>query len=164
MLTIRCIDRLFWSKVKTGSKEDCWEWQGALYSNGYGFVRRRKYKKAILAHRYSFFLCGKLEDLFSSIKVLHKCDNPKCVNPDHLYLGTQQDNMRDKIDRNRQAKGSRQGKSILTEEIVLEIKKLLLTKMPKIEISKTLNVSPQCVYDIGRDRTWKHIDVLGLKA
>ncbi len=88
-------DKLFWSSVKTGKRKDCWEWQGSLFSNGYGQVRRRKYPKMLLAHRYSLFLCGKLADLFSEEKVLHKCDNPRCVNPFHLFIGTLQDNVDD---------------------------------------------------------------------
>ena len=79
----------FWIKVKQTNM--CWEWTACLNKHGYG-VFRIKYES--LCHRISYQIFhGKLE---KNIQVLHKCDNPKCVNPDHLFTGTHIDNMKDK--------------------------------------------------------------------
>jgi hypothetical protein len=87
----------FFNNVKK-QKSGCWEWLGAPNSKGYGSFTEITNKKW-LAHRYSYFLKNKNHD--TSLFVLHKCDNPKCVNPDHLFLGTQTDNMRDCVAKGR---------------------------------------------------------------
>lgn len=78
----------FWDKVhKTPT---CWEWVGAITSRGYGAIG---YKKKIMqAHRLSLIFVGRDP---GELHVLHKCDNKKCVNPQHLFVGTHNDNMRD---------------------------------------------------------------------
>ena len=83
----------FWPKVKILGLDDCWEWQGAKLPRGYGKLGAGgKHRGWILATHVSWFLhTGKAPDRF----VLHTCDNPKCVNPKHLFLGTHQDNMDD---------------------------------------------------------------------
>lgn len=115
----------FWSKVKKGGRNECWLWQGALYADGYGVVKmstgsRSTYYKhyGFRAHRVSFFLKhGFLpDDLF----ICHKCDVPTCVNPKHLFVGNQQINMADKIQKSRQAIGVQHGRSKLTETQVIE--------------------------------------------
>lgn len=82
----------FWEKVLVIDDEDsCWEWQASLNSQGYGqlFYNQRP----IGAHRLSYFLTfGKYS---SELEVCHRCDNPRCVRPSHLFLGTHKDNMRD---------------------------------------------------------------------
>jgi hypothetical protein len=87
----------FWSKVdKSG---ECWNWTGALHSGGYGMFKPASTKSAVRAHHYSWqHLHGPIpKDRW----VLHTCDNRKCVNPAHLYLGTHQDNMNDMVQRGR---------------------------------------------------------------
>ena len=91
--------------------------------------------------------------------VLHTCDNPRCVNPDHLYLGTQADNVRDMWDRNRAApgvvKGTKHGMSVLTDEKVREIRD---SKETGPAIAKRLGISTTTVYDVRNRKIWKHID------
>lgn len=86
------VDR-FWSKVdKTG---ECWEWRGAIAKSGYGHINRgRRGEGVIRCHRLSWELANQ-RSIPDGLYVLHKCDNPKCVRPDHLFLGTPTDNMRD---------------------------------------------------------------------
>lgn len=71
----------------------CWEWAGAKTDNGYGAYMRYR------AHRYSFILFN--GDITDGLLVLHKCDNPPCVNPSHLFLGTQSDNIKDCVSKGR---------------------------------------------------------------
>lgn len=90
--------RNFWAKVnKSGHPHGCWEWTGTRHYKGYGlFGFGRKIHKS---HRVAFRLTkGEIAD---GLCVCHKCDNPPCVNPDHLFLGTHKDNTRDKIAKGR---------------------------------------------------------------
>lgn len=81
----------FEEKISPEPNSGCWLWTGFEYGNGYGGVKRRP--RVILAHRYAWELfVGEIPD---SMNVLHRCDTPKCVNPQHLFLGTHLDNMRD---------------------------------------------------------------------
>ncbi len=95
-------DRLrFWTKYAESGIEDCWEWLAGRNRRGYGkFKMRRKTRPA---HRVAYEMhIGPIPD---GILVCHRCDNPGCVNPAHLFLGTAQDNMSDKVAKNRQSKG-----------------------------------------------------------
>lgn len=93
----------FWTRVKKTSK--CWLWIGDKNEKGYGRYNNQK------AHRISFSIHNK--KLIGNFHVLHRCDNPSCVNPLHLFLGTHKDNMQDKIlkrrDHNQNKKNCRNG-------------------------------------------------------
>lgn len=88
----------FWSKVNKLGKDECWEWKGAL-NNGYGWFHIAK--KARNAHRVAAFLSGMIDQIDGDLHVLHKCDNPKCCNPHHFFLGTNQDNIADRVQKGR---------------------------------------------------------------
>jgi HNH endonuclease len=90
--------------------------------------------------------------------VCHRCDNPPCVNPDHLFLGTHQDNMRDRNRKGRQAhlRGEQNGSTKITEVTALKIMDLLRTAGPK-HVSRRLGISYHIVQDINRGKTWKHL-------
>lgn len=83
------LEEKFWPKVN--KSDGCWNWNGFIYRNGYGQASHRN--KKILAHRASWMVNN--GPIPKGMFVLHHCDNPSCVNPDHLFLGTHQDNMRD---------------------------------------------------------------------
>lgn len=86
----------FWARANRKGPEECWVWTGPTTDKGYG-----KFKNTT-AYRYSYeLLVGPVPD---RLHVLHRCDNPPCVNPAHLFVGTHQDNMRDKIAKGRGAK------------------------------------------------------------
>ena len=89
-------DLRFFGKIKfPNDLDECWLWIGASTTDGYGHLRRAG--TTIPTHRYSFALCyGYIDD---TLMCLHTCDNPKCVNPNHLYLGTNKDNCRDRSER-----------------------------------------------------------------
>lgn len=94
----------FFEKVKVGKPNECWEWQGGRNYDGYG-IFHLDIGKSIGAHRYAFKLSRGY--LPKTLHILHDCDNPPCCNPKHLYSGTQQENMEDKLIRNRLFKGAR---------------------------------------------------------
>ena len=113
----------FWSKVeKRGPIHPifgrCWTWLGALCSFGYGHFSSEGMQGPV--HRYSYKLHkGNIPD---GLYVCHHCDNPSCVNPKHLFVGTPQDNMLDKLSKDRQPRYNGIGRGKLTKEQVIEIR------------------------------------------
>jgi len=96
---ISTIESRFWNKVSKSSPEQCWEWTAHTLRSGYGWFHTSEGPKG--AHRVAAFLVGLLPTLSHELHVLHRCDNPKCCNPTHLFLGTNADNARDKALKNR---------------------------------------------------------------
>ena len=114
---------------------NCWEWQELLDGKGYGILSANH--NNFYAHRISAHLAGMDID---NKAVCHKCDNPKCVNPDHLWAGTLQQNNEDKLNKNRQAKGKDFGmrKSKLTQEDVDYIRDNYYQKNCRVSNAKQL--------------------------
>jgi hypothetical protein len=96
-------------------------------------------------------------NIAESMQVCHTCDNRKCCNPKHLFLGTMSENMKDRTAKNRQAKGSKIGCSILDEEQVLNIRKMRLTGKMYKEIAEFFSISFYLVRSICKNRTWNHV-------
>jgi len=95
------IEDRFWSKVnKTDNIEDCWEWIGKA-RNKFGYGRIKFKNKIMSTHRLSWMMYHNRYDITIKDFVCHKCDNPKCVNPYHLFLGNASVNMKDAINKNR---------------------------------------------------------------
>lgn len=146
------IDRLMARSKKVG---DCLEWTGKVDSQGYGSLRLagydkpRKYGKA---HRLSY------KNFFPEwdgvLSVLHKCDNRRCWNPDHLFLGTQKDNMHDMVAKGRSQKGSKHSQAKLTEEDVRSIRASILGSNA---LAKLYSISPSSVDQIRWGKTWRHV-------
>lgn len=144
----------FWSKVKVASPSECWEWiAGTNGSYGQFTINSKECK----AHRVSYELHHKTT-IPEGLIVRHKCDNPPCVNPAHLELGTSADNMRDMEERGRgkHPVGMHHGKSKLTDDDVREIKRLLPTNST-YTIAKLFNIHPGTIGQIKRGQTWKHV-------
>lgn len=144
----------FFQKVKI--TEDCWEWTGYVNPAGYGSFSNKK-----LAHRYMFeHFNGKIP---KGICCLHHCDNRICCNPSHIFLGTRTDNSRDKVEKNRQGKGSKMNKGKLVESQVLEIRKMRISEKKYREIADEFNISQDLVKIICKNKSWKHVE-LGEKS
>uniref|UniRef100_C6BBU3 Putative bacteriophage-related protein n=1 Tax=Ralstonia pickettii (strain 12D) TaxID=428406 RepID=C6BBU3_RALP1 len=139
----------------------CVEFSGYKQRGGYGVKKHGK--KAVLAHRLAFVEKHglALSDIDGQF-VRHKCDNPACVNPDHLELGTHQDNMRDMVERNRQARGERKGRVKLTEQQVLWVRKVYAPfsqEFSTVKLARMLGVSPAHIWRIVRGKLWTHIEM-----
>lgn len=143
----------FWSKVQKLSEANsgCWIWTGGLNKYGYGkfTIINNSQKEYIGAHRYSFELRYSIY-LSSATLVCHKCDTPACVNPDHLFIGSQQDNMADRTQKGRTC-------SKLNVEQVMEIRSLYCELPNYTKIGKIYNVSADAIRDIILGKRWKHI-------
>lgn len=118
----------FWDRADQSSGPlSCWPWTGMLDAKGYGVVRRPGFQRQQIASRVAYELANGV--IPTGLIVRHRCDNPKCVNPGHLELGTHKDNSDDKISRGRGrwAKGEQVGSSRLTSEQVRAIKSSTLS-------------------------------------
>lgn len=147
----------FLKKVYPEPNTGCWLWGGAYNSNGYGTVYPMSHKSFNLAHRYSYFIYKGGYNL--KLNVLHSCDNPACVNPDHLFLGTQNDNVLDRHKKGRTANGVKIKRAKLDVNKVLEIRKLYATgKHSFSTLSKLYDVGDAAISKIINRQNWSHVD------
>jgi transcriptional regulator with XRE-family HTH domain len=141
----------FWSKVKSlGSSEDsCWTWTASLNSNGYGQIMLPSHRPMVASRYIMRSIHGAIPD---GMHVLHNCDNPPCVRPDHLRFGTATENMRDISLHQRRRKGMK-----LTADEVIEIRKAdPTTPNQRKAIAKQFGVSAATIYNIMTGRSWNH--------
>ena len=152
ILTDEFVSR-FWSNVKMSSLFDCWTWQRAKTKAGYGVTTNKR--KLFYAHRLSWEI--NFGEIPKDLCVLHKCDNPPCVNPAHLFIGTRADNAKDKIEKGRQPRGENVGGSILDKGDVLQIRKLRREGWKVKRIAAHFNVKPKHIEQIIYRQSWRHI-------
>jgi len=139
----------FWRFVDRGGANECWPWTGAKEKLGYG--RFRVGGRSEYAHRVAYRLAN--GTIPSELVVRHKCDNPQCVNPNHLELGTQAENMADAISRQRIPHGDARS-SKLTSKAVREI---LGTLTPAKVLAERYQVSVDYIFMIRRGERWAHM-------
>jgi hypothetical protein len=145
----------FWSHVDIKLESECWIWKLAKIS-GYGATSY--HHKSFYAHRMAYGLCyGEFDQ---SLEVLHKCDNPSCCNPHHLFLGTPKDNYDDMVIKGRDIyfSGEDVYLSKLKELQVLEIRNRYFEgNITQLDLAKEYNVKESTINDIMSGRTWKHV-------
>jgi len=151
--------RRFMNRIEVVPETGCWEWQGKLGPFGYGGFSIGG--KTTTAHRAGWRLFK--GDVPKNIEVCHKCDNPKCVNPDHMFLGTHEENMKDAWQKERFAnrrilRGEGIGTSKLTDYDVLEIRRLRSGEGKTMEeIAIMFDVTKGTIWKVISGRSWRHI-------
>ncbi len=159
-------DRL-WPRVdKSGGENVCWNWFGQVDGGGYGSLliggRNGKMKKA---HRLAYELtCGEIPQ---GLHVCHKCDNTRCCNPAHLFLGTHKQNMEDKVKKGRQPRGKEVSQKISgelhgmhklsVEQVRYVRERFAQGDITKVQLAKELNVSDGTIRLIVRREIWKDV-------
>lgn len=149
----------FWSRIER--EGDCWLWTGPTVNTGYGTVSR--YRRHILAHRFAYELThGPIPE---GMKVCHTCDHIRCINPAHLFTGTQKDNVDDMIAKGRAAgwakdhpRGSAHGRAKINEDQVREIRVQRARGIPRATVAATFGISMVSVDKIVYHETWQHVD------
>lgn len=141
----------------TINENGCWECFSHAKSGGRNkiYIAIRCFKKSTYLHRASYQTYK--GDIPKGMEVMHICDNPICCNPEHLKLGTHKENNDDKVNKNRQLKGSDVGNSVLKEEDVLNIVKMCSQGMFEKDIAKIFNVSRGTIHAIKRGKIWSHL-------
>lgn len=146
----------FWSKVdKSNGDDSCWEWTAYKYPNGYASIRLNGVR--YYAHRASWIIhYGEIPE---GLLVCHHCDNPPCVNPSHLFLGTTQDNVNDKMNKGRYRAGHVSGEdhpnSRFNWEIINKIRKSYAEGVTQQELADKYNTSQAYIGKIIKNIWWK---------
>jgi len=158
----------FWRRVSIGDSSECWLWTGAT-TKGYGVCTWGHNLKAY-AHRKAYeFAFGPIPE---GLLICHHCDTPLCCNPRHLFVGTQHDNMADCAHKGRNHSGSdcwqvhhpgriprgeRHANRVLTEMVVLEMRRLYGEGVPQCKLATRFGVTRGTVWTIVHRKAWKHI-------
>lgn len=143
----------FLSRVDRRGPDECWPWRGGKLPNGYGAFWLGSNNTG--AHRAAYRLfVGEIPD---GLVVRHSCDNKQCVNPAHLTLGTQAQNMADKTSRCRQARGEGHGNARHTADLVRLIRRCLASGRHQASVAFCCGVDRQFVWRIDHGRSWTHV-------
>lgn len=154
------VEYRFWQKVcKSADPNGCWVWTAAKDYYGYGVFSRSHYNKSTRAHRAIWEILN--GEIPKGYVICHKCDNPPCVRPDHLFVGTHKENMLDKVSKGRaagQKKGENHTQSFLTEADVIRIFELNQDGLTCRDIGKLLDIAEWSVSLILRGKRWGHVE------
>ena len=161
----------FWSFVR--KTETCWIWTGVRDKDGYGRTRPGTGKSYVLAHRFSYELHH--GPIPTGLHILHKCDNPPCVNPDHLFSGTNRDNIDDMVRKDRQlkgdrhplrlhpecvARGTRSAFAKLDDEKVRQVRILRAEGLSCPAIARLYGVAKSTIQRSANGLSWAHVTTL----
>lgn len=155
----------FWGKVDRRTETECWEWIAGKNSRGYGAFNVNG--RTVRAHRFAYeFHNG---GLASGVLVCHRCDNPSCCNPAHLFAGTYADNNRDKTEKGRNVRPTRDESAVrykrgdqfpqakLSDDQVLEIRKRSAAGEKNVPLAKFYGVHRTLIGQIVARKAWKHV-------
>lgn len=147
---------VLYSNCVMDEETGCWEWTGSIDRNGYGNLEwKAKDARLNKAHRVAY---GAFYGQPGELHVLHRCDNRICCNVAHMFLGTNADNVQDKVAKDRHSKGATHGRSKLTEEDVLEIRKMYADGYTRKEIAYVFDeVTYSTIKDIVNRTYWTHL-------
>lgn len=145
------VETRFWRNVE--KSDGCWLWTGYSGKDGYGYLRVGT--KQTGAHRYSYELHN--GPIPEGLWVLHRCDNPPCVRPDHLWAGLANENTADRDSKQRQALGERNRHAKLNAEDVLEIRRRLRQGSTNVALAEEYGVAKSEISHIRTRRVWKHL-------
>lgn len=149
--TLYCsVDCLFDDKLTKRSDDECWPWSGTISTAGYGVVGHRG--TTIGAHRFSYERTN--GPIPQGMVIRHTCHNPPCCNPAHLLVGTQRDNMLDKVAAGRHLHGEAHNKAKLTDETALQA---FNEAGSHEEIGKKYGVSRHTIRDLKQGKSWRHV-------
>jgi len=143
----------FWSKVdKSGGPDACWNWTAYKGRKGYGRIGWGGPGLPKLSHRVAYEIA--FGEFPEEQQVLHRCDNPSCVNPSHLFLGTNRDNVNDRQrkGRNNPQRGERNGNHKLTDMQVDEIRQRYSNGETRFELAKVFGVHHTQIWNIVKRR------------
>jgi hypothetical protein len=142
----------FWKEVASKEIESCWNWTGYILKSGYGQIKIDYINYR--SHRIAYYLTYDIDPV--NRFVCHSCDNPRCCNPNHLFLGTPLDNSTDMVLKERVAhqKGEKHGQAKLTEAQVYFI---LKSSETPTKLAPRFGISPSLVSKIRHRKVWKHV-------
>lgn len=155
----RTLKERFWEKVDKRGIDECWEWQAFIHPSGYGMIAQgNNARKMLLAHRVSWEL--EYGEIPFNVLVCHDCDNRKCVNYNHLFLGNYKDNSQDMITKGRgklpDNRGEKHGLSKLCDDDVRFIR--ANPTISRNELAKMFKVSNRTISKVRLYRSWKHLE------
>lgn len=150
----------FWSKVSVAGPEECWDWIGAKTSNGY--ARMIIEGKSVMGSRVSYMIAHDLDEFPEGLHALHHCDRPICVNPSHIFTGTDRDNLYDSMEKGRARSGGRKGEDQhlhkLTEDDVREIRRATSAGIQQKVLAERYGVHRDTIRNVMIGRTWAWLD------
>lgn len=145
----------FWAKVEVAGANDCWHWKASTAGKGYGQIKVPGTRRQMYAHRLSYEIhCGPVPD---GMLVMHSCDNPPCVNPNHLSVGTYGENLQDMAAKYRHLYGERNAQAKLTELQVEMVFTIFDGGLGRDEIAKCVGASKTHIDRILRGERWRHV-------
>lgn len=145
----------FWSQAAiTANPDKCWIWQRTFVNHGYGQIQLggKRYR----AHRLAWQLANGHPPAVD-LEILHSCDNPSCINPNHLSEGTHKQNMAEALERRRLKVGSECSWTDLTEVDIIKIRQLLADGSTGRAVARMYNMSEPAISEIKNRRKWKHV-------